>query len=121
MRWKKFHALALALLLIFALAACASEDAGNNAANQTGNNDGSNNAQNDSANESESGDEESAEDGGNEAVQTDFPEGPIELIVPHAAGGGTDATARALASAAEEHLACPSVWSTVRAAEVPSA
>lgn len=101
---KKFHALALALLLIFALAACASEDAGNNAANQTGNNDGSNNAQNESANESESGDEESAEDGGNEAVQTDFPEGPIELIVPHAAGGGTDATARALASAAEEHL-----------------
>ncbi|SEH41869.1 Tripartite-type tricarboxylate transporter, receptor component TctC [Halobacillus karajensis] len=33
-----------------------------------------------------------------------FPEKPVTLIVPSAAGGGTDATARALADATEDHL-----------------
>ncbi|UXH43314.1 tripartite tricarboxylate transporter substrate binding protein [Rossellomorea vietnamensis] len=35
---------------------------------------------------------------------SDFPKKPITLIVPSSAGGGTDSTARALASATEEHL-----------------
>lgn len=34
----------------------------------------------------------------------DFPEKPIEMIVPYGAGGLTDAFARAIARAAEEHL-----------------
>jgi tripartite-type tricarboxylate transporter receptor subunit TctC len=36
--------------------------------------------------------------------KSDFPKKPITLIVPSSAGGGTDSTARALASATEEHL-----------------
>jgi len=36
-----------------------------------------------------------------------FPEKPVTLVVPYAAGGGTDATARALAKAAEEFLGQP--------------
>lgn len=39
----------------------------------------------------------------------DFPQKPVTLIVPYAAGGGTDLTARALAQAAEEHLGQPIV------------
>lgn len=38
------------------------------------------------------------------ASEIKFPEKSITLIVPYAAGGGTDATARALASAAEKYL-----------------
>ncbi|PZE22182.1 tripartite tricarboxylate transporter substrate binding protein [Paenibacillus xerothermodurans] len=34
----------------------------------------------------------------------DFPKRPVTFIVPYAAGGGTDATARALAKAAEQKL-----------------
>ena len=34
----------------------------------------------------------------------DYPEKPITLIVPWAAGGGTDATARIIASSLEEQL-----------------
>lgn len=37
-------------------------------------------------------------------TETVFPEKSITLVVPYAAGGGTDATARALAKAAEKHL-----------------
>lgn len=37
-------------------------------------------------------------------AKADFPKKPITLIVPYAAGGGTDASARALAKAAEKHL-----------------
>ncbi|MRN56597.1 tripartite tricarboxylate transporter substrate binding protein [Paenibacillus sp. LC-T2] len=37
----------------------------------------------------------------------DFPKKPITLIVPYAAGGGTDLTARALAKATEEFLRQP--------------
>jgi len=39
--------------------------------------------------------------------EADFPEKPITLIVPYAAGGGTDITARALAKAAEKYLNQP--------------
>lgn len=38
------------------------------------------------------------------AVWADYPDKPITLIVPWAAGGGTDATARIIASALEEEL-----------------
>ncbi|MCY9667822.1 tripartite tricarboxylate transporter substrate binding protein [Paenibacillus alginolyticus] len=37
-------------------------------------------------------------------VKSDFPKRAITLIVPYAAGGGTDATARALAKATEKQL-----------------
>lgn len=37
----------------------------------------------------------------------DFPQKPVTLVVPYAAGGGTDKTARALAKAAEKHLSQP--------------
>lgn len=45
-----------------------------------------------------------------DAVQRDaasFPNKPITLVVPYAAGGGTDITARALAEAAEKYLDQP--------------
>ncbi|EPC00604.1 hypothetical protein L861_06600 [Litchfieldella anticariensis FP35 = DSM 16096] len=38
------------------------------------------------------------------AAQADFPEKPIQLIVPWSAGGGTDAVARQLASGLEQEL-----------------
>ena len=41
------------------------------------------------------------------AFAADFPTKNIKLLVPFAAGGGTDAVARALASAAEKHLGQP--------------
>ncbi|WP_019534666.1 tripartite tricarboxylate transporter substrate-binding protein [Paenibacillus ginsengihumi] len=41
------------------------------------------------------------------AKPVNFPTKPINLIVPYAAGGGTDTTARALAKAAEKHLQQP--------------
>jgi tripartite-type tricarboxylate transporter receptor subunit TctC len=43
------------------------------------------------------------------AFAADFPTKNIKLLVPFAAGGGTDAVARALASAAEKHLGQPVV------------
>ncbi len=42
-------------------------------------------------------------------TDVDFPIKPITLIVPYAAGGGTDITARAIAAAAEKHLSQPIV------------
>ncbi|MFD0682229.1 MULTISPECIES: tripartite tricarboxylate transporter substrate binding protein [unclassified Paenibacillus] len=39
--------------------------------------------------------------------KVDFPKKAVTLIVPYAAGGGTDATARALAKSAEKHLGQP--------------
>ncbi len=38
---------------------------------------------------------------------TDYPSGPIELVVAWSAGGGTDVMARAFAQSAEEHLGVP--------------
>ena len=45
--------------------------------------------------------------GGSSEATADFPKKPITMIVPFAAGGGTDSTARALAKAAEKHLGQP--------------
>ncbi|CAG7633104.1 hypothetical protein PAESOLCIP111_03446 [Paenibacillus solanacearum] len=44
---------------------------------------------------------------GAQGKKADFPKKAVTLIVPYAAGGGTDATARALAKAAEKHLGQP--------------
>lgn len=44
---------------------------------------------------------------GRETAGTDYPGRPITLLVPYAAGGGTDATARALATATEKVLGQP--------------
>lgn len=44
---------------------------------------------------------------GDKEIHPDFPQKPITLIVPYAAGGGTDTTARALAKAAEKLLNQP--------------
>lgn len=45
-----------------------------------------------------------ASSGGGADAKPNFPTKPVTLIVPYAAGGGTDATARALAKATEKHL-----------------
>jgi len=42
--------------------------------------------------------------GGTLSARAEYPEKPITMIVPWAAGGSTDQTARVLAKAAEEHL-----------------
>lgn len=47
---------------------------------------------------------ENASANANEKDSSSFPEKPVTLIVPSSAGGGTDTTARALASATEDHL-----------------
>lgn len=44
---------------------------------------------------------------GTQAAQAQYPERPIELIVPWGAGGGTDATGRILASMLEQELGQP--------------
>ena len=41
---------------------------------------------------------------GTALAQTDFPKSSIELVVPFAPGGGTDALARGFAEAAEKHM-----------------
>ncbi|MFM9329211.1 tripartite tricarboxylate transporter substrate binding protein [Paenibacillus mesotrionivorans] len=46
---------------------------------------------------------------GEDTRSTAFPNKAVTLIVPYAAGGGTDITARALAKAAEKHLGQPIV------------
>ena len=46
---------------------------------------------------------------GSAAFAADFPAKNIRLLVPFAAGGGTDAVARALAASAEKHLGQPVV------------
>ena len=45
------------------------------------------------------------------ALGAEYPERPIELVVPWAAGGGTDSMARAFAEAAKKHLSQPMVIS----------
>ncbi|OKP82246.1 tripartite tricarboxylate transporter substrate binding protein [Paenibacillus sp. P32E] len=47
------------------------------------------------------------DDRSNKGDQAGFPKKPITLIVPYAAGGGTDTTARALAKATEKFLGQP--------------
>jgi tripartite-type tricarboxylate transporter receptor subunit TctC len=47
--------------------------------------------------------------GGGAEAETEFPTRNINLIVPFAAGGGTDAVARALANSAEKYLGVPVV------------
>lgn len=55
--------------------------------------------------QAETGDAEETDQTESEGTKDiDFPTKPVTIIVPHDAGGGTDATARALASAAEKHL-----------------
>lgn len=44
---------------------------------------------------------------GTQAAQAEYPDRPIELIVPWGAGGGTDATGRILASMLEAELGVP--------------
>jgi tripartite-type tricarboxylate transporter receptor subunit TctC len=58
----------------------------------------------------------------------DFPNRPVRLVVPYAAGGGTDVLARQVAKAAAEHLGQPIVvdnkpgaGTTIAAAEVAKA
>lgn len=46
-------------------------------------------------------------DNAGESKGTDYPTKQIELIVPYAAGGGTDSVARAFADAAKNHLPQP--------------
>lgn len=41
------------------------------------------------------------------AAQAAFPEGPVKLVVPYAAGGGTDGVARALAAVMTQELGQP--------------
>lgn len=45
--------------------------------------------------------------GGGQQAKVKFPEKPVTIICPWAAGGGTDAVARGLAKAAESHLGQP--------------
>lgn len=45
--------------------------------------------------------------GGGQPAKVKFPEKPVTIICPWAAGGGTDAVARGLAKAAESHLGQP--------------
>jgi tripartite-type tricarboxylate transporter receptor subunit TctC len=50
-----------------------------------------------------------SDDLGSGTGDVDFPKKPITLIVPYAAGGGTDLTARALVKATEKYLSQPIV------------
>jgi tripartite-type tricarboxylate transporter receptor subunit TctC len=79
--------LAGALSSAVLLSACGEENNGNEVNGSNGNNGNTN---------------EAANSNGNEEVA--FPEDRIEIIVPYAAGGGTDAVARSFAEVAEEHL-----------------
>ncbi|PAV28398.1 hypothetical protein CIL05_17345 [Virgibacillus profundi] len=68
---------------------------------------GSSSTSNEANGEAENEENETNEE--NEAEETDFPNGPITLIVPYDAGGGTDLGFRALAPAMEEELGVPVV------------
>lgn len=54
--------------------------------------------------DAEGSSDDSSDNGETSDAAKDFPEKEITLIVPSSAGGGTDMTARALASEAEEYL-----------------
>ena len=43
------------------------------------------------------------------SLAADYPERPVELVVPWAAGGGTDSMARSFAEAAKKHMSQPMV------------
>jgi tripartite-type tricarboxylate transporter receptor subunit TctC len=95
MKWgkkmKKLLNLMIALILVLVVSAC-----GNSAQNSaTPSN--SESQQNQPANTVQN-------QGGSSEAKSDFPQKPITIVVPYAAGGGTDATARALAKATEKHL-----------------
>ena len=44
-----------------------------------------------------------------QSLAADYPERPVELVVPWAAGGGTDSMARSFAEAAKKHMSQPMV------------
>lgn len=93
-KMKRFFAVTFMLMLALVLVACGGSDDVDQGE-----------VEEDVTESDEGAAEETDSDAGEDtAADVDFPTGPIELIVPHAAGGGTDATARALAEATEEHL-----------------
>jgi tripartite-type tricarboxylate transporter receptor subunit TctC len=60
----------------------------------------------DTASDTEENDDTGSSDEGSEPTSS-YPEGPIELIVPWAAGAGIDAAARVVAADASEHFGVP--------------
>src|SRR5690625_88762 len=86
-KMKRFFAVTFMLMLALVLVACGGSDDVDQGE-----------VEEDVTESDEGAAEETDSDAGEDtAADVDFPTGPIELIVPHAAGGGTDATARALA------------------------
>lgn len=91
----------LSVVCVLALALMAACGGGNSASSGSS---GSDNSSNGSSSSGQSSSEPAKESEGEKEEKTSFPTKPITIIVPWAAGGGTDATARALAKAAEKHL-----------------
>lgn len=86
---KKMMALPIAGTFLFT--ACGNENTEGNAGDTDVNDNNTNN-------------EQAADNGNEEQASADFPEGSIDIIVPYAAGGGTDAVARSFADILQENL-----------------